>query len=632
MKRFLLLLLINLLTVYSQAQQLPLIPQASQCTIYEGTYNLPAVLTVSFPEEWQATLEMFKQDLKNRMDISVVFSSKNNALKIQKDASLASEAYELDIHKKGIILKASHVCGLNYALASLQQLLLNSKSLPLLTLKDSPRFSYRGVMVDCSRHFWSISELRQTIDQMSLFKLNRLHLHLTDNQGWRFEVKKYPEIAKKGSYYWDFPALSGKYYTQKQLKELVAYAQNRGIEIIPEIDMPGHMLSLFAAFPEITCLGGEYEAFPQERDGKLRKRTWQNMVCLGNPKTYEVLGDIIAELCDVFPSQYIHLGGDEVATMIWKDCPHCQELFEREHMHDLGELQDYFTRWAHAELAKHGRTMIGWDEINERKAAQDQDVVMIWHSDEETCRKALDRNLNIILSPGDPCYFDYSYAKNPTRKVYEWNPVNHAMGAQANLWTEYVCTQSDVEKMLYPRLCALAEVLWNRPEQKHWPDFYQRLHAFPFQQLGMNAWMEEKESDEWFDLSRAVKPVLPAGVHVETNIYNVKGYEPEYALDGNLATFFQNGWDTNPDEYFKVWYDVPQRLSKIKVICDLSKDYFQRAKLLISEDDSLYTEVGTSDDFGHFEVQLDGRQVKAFKIVPTFVRLSRLVIREIEIE
>ena len=604
MKKLLTLLYFTSLALGASAQVEKLIPQVKEYTITTGTYTVPTTANLS------------------------------QLVKIKTNAKLKKGAYKLDISRKGITLQSADAEGVNYGLSTLRQMLLYGNTLNCVSISDEPQFGYRGIMIDCSRHFWTIDELKKSINQMSLFKMNRLHLHLTDNQGWRFEVKKYPQIAEKGSYYWDYPALSGKYYTQEELKDLVAYAAARSIEIIPEIDMPGHMLSLFAAFPEITCLGGEYEAFPQERDGKYRKRTWQNMVCLGNPKTYEILEDIIEELCDVFPSRYIHLGGDEVSTKLWQDCPDCKALFEKEHMHGLGDLQDYFTHWAHDQLAKRDRVMLGWDEINARKAAADDDVITIWHSDNETLQNALNRNLKVIQCPGDPCYFDYSYAKNPTRKVYEWEPGNSDLiiGAQANLWTEYVCNQPEVEKMFYPRLCALAEVLWNNPSKKNWHDFYNRVHNFPFQKAGIHAWMEEKETDNWFNLETAPKPKLPEGVHVETNIYNVKGYDPEYALDGDLSTFFQNGWGTDSTEYFKVWYDEPQRLNKIRVICDRSKDYYQRAQLLISENDSTYTVAGESDDFGNFEITLDGRQVKAFKIVAAYARLSRLVIREIETE
>lgn len=630
MKKILFLIL-SFLSLSLQAQQV--IPLVSNQDFHAGSYTLPDYFTLSAPVHLKATAQAFLDALAEHTHLSGAVQDRRGHIQFISSPMSAGQ-YSLEIKQKGIKILAGDTEGFNHGLATLHQLLLQGQTLQQQTITDCPRFGYRGLMIDCSRHFWTIAELEKTIDAMQLFKLNKLHLHLTDNQGWRFEVRKYPQLTQKGTYFWDYPALSGKYYKQKELKHLVEYAAVRGIQIIPEIDMPGHMLSLLAAFPELSCTEAEFEPFPNERDGLFRKNTWMNMVCMGNPRTYEILEDIIQELCEVFPSEDIHLGGDEVSTKLWETCPKCLELMHQHHLTQPIELQDMFTRWCHDQLQKRGRTLYGWDEINSRGAAQQGDVLSIWHNDEQTLQRALSAGLQVVLCPGDPCYFDYSYAKNPTRKVYEWEPLQHAqvLGAQANLWTEYVANQQDVEKMLYPRLCALAENLWSAPEKKNWHDFYQRLHAFPFAQVDIHAWAGEQETDQWFDTRKYQKPVLPAGTHVETNIYHVAGYNPEFALDGNYDTFFQNGWGTDSSEYFKVWYDDPQPITKINVICDESKDYLQYADLYVSEDDSVFTLAGKSDDRGHFTVQLDGRRVKSFKIVPTFPSLSRLVIREIEVE
>lgn len=630
--------------VHIHAQDLNLIPKAQKVEYTGEIFQVPVVFNIiNYKTAWHEAVKLFEEDLMKQFHYISYPGIKisKSTVYIKEDATLSPESYILVITQKQIQISNSDVRGLNYAFATLKQLLLqNPKELPTLRIEDHPDYSYRGVMIDCARHFWTKEELKKSIDQMSLFKLNILHLHLTDNQGWRFEVKKYPQLTEKGTYFWDFPVLSGKYYTQEDLKEIIAYAGTRGIEVIPEIDMPGHMLSLLAAFPELSCLDDiKLEAFPQERLHKTN--TWQNMVCLGNPKTYEILEDIIEEVCKVFPSKYVHLGGDEVATMLWKECPQCKKLYDKKDMHDWLELQDHFTHWAHDQLAKRGKTMIGWDEINTRKAVSHDNVMMRWIPTEELLQHAQDNNIQVITCPGDPCYFDYGYAKNPTRKVYEWsilptdmNPKYKSLflGSQVNLWSEYICNQNDLEKMIYPRVCALAENLWNASTKKDWHAFYQRLQNFPFQELGIHAYLGEKEGDNWFHVVKGQKPTLPSGVHVETNIYNVEGYDPEYALDGNPETFFQNGWATDASEYFKVLYDTPKRLSKIRVLSDLSKDYYQRAKLFISEDDSIFTEVGESDDFGNFEIALDGRKIRSFKIIASFEKMSRLVIREIETE
>lgn len=629
--------ILSLLALSLQAQQV--IPLVSHQELHEGTYTLPNHFTLSAPKNLKATAQAFLDELAEQTDIQGEMKDRKGQIQLLL-SPLSTGEYRLEIKQKDIRILANDTEGFNHGLATLHQLLLKGQTLKQQTITDAPRLGYRGLMIDCSRHFWTVAELEKTIDAMQLFKLNKLHLHLTDNQGWRFEVQKYPQLTEKGTYFWDYPALSGKYYKQKELKHLVEYALTRGIEIIPEVDMPGHMLSLLAAFPELSCVDEEFEPFPNERDGQYRKNTWMNMVCMGNPKTYEILEDIIQELCEVFPSKNIHLGGDEVSVKLWENCPHCLELMKQHNLTKPIELQDLFTQWCHDQLQKRGRTLYGWDEINSRSAAQKGDVISIWHSDPQTLEKAINDGLQVVMCPGDPCYFDYSYAKNPTRKVYEWDPIPttlkgkeaQILGAQANLWTEYVANQQDLEKMLYPRLCALAEVLWTQPSQKNWHDFYQRVHAFPFQQLDIHSWNQEKETDAWFNTALYQKPVLPAGTHVETNIYNVAGYDPEFALDGDYTTFFQNGWGTDASEYFKVWYDTPQAISQVRVICDASKDYLQYANLYISEDDSTFTLAGKSDDRGNFTVNLDGRRIKSFKIVPTFPSLSRLVIREIEVD
>lgn len=236
-------------------------------------------------------------------------------------------------------------------------------------------------MIDCSRHFRTIPELESMIDAMNLLRLNVLHLHITDNQGWRLALERFPEVARHGTHYPDFPELSDKYYTPAELKALVAYAYARGVEIIPEVDMPGHCLALLASMPELSCRGGEFEPFPEERLQNDRKRAWENMLCVSNPRVYDIVEAVVAQLADIFPSRYIHLGGDEVSTVRWKECKRCQALYHSEHMTDLHQLQDYFTRRAGEIVRRYGKRLMGWDEINDRCAADASDVVCIWQRD-----------------------------------------------------------------------------------------------------------------------------------------------------------------------------------------------------------------------------------------------------------
>ena len=526
-------------------ERLNLIPQVDSICVRNGYFQIQALKTIQIPAKWEKVGKLFIKDLSEKSSIFIQLTNQNANIKIIENPSLPAEAYQLNIKKDFIQIEANDIPGLNHALVTLQQLIWNSTKglLPELTITDHPRFSYRGIMLDCSRHFWEISELKKTIDQMAFFKLNTLHLHLTDNQGWRFAIDKYPQLTKKGSYYYDYPELSGKYYSKSDLKDLVNYASLRGITIIPEIDLPGHCISLLAGLPELSCQGGIFETYPEEREANKRKRVAEHMICIGNPQSLAFVEDVVDALTEIFPSPYIHLGGDEVGTNIWEKCPKCMALYRQQGMKDIHEIQDYFTKEVSRIVRSKGKTMIGWDEINTRNAASTDDILTIWQNDDkEQQKKALDRNISVIMCPKDPCYFDFGYARNPTRKVYEWEPIDETIpqelhslvkGGQACLWTEFVTTQTDVEKMYYPRLCALAEVLWIKPEKKDWTDFYSRLTHFQstFDLLDINYYIGEKVEDNWFNAVKE-QPELIQPARIETNITAIKYYNPEYAFDG----------------------------------------------------------------------------------------------------
>ena len=254
-------------------ERLNLIPQVDSICVRNGYFQIQALKTIQIPAKWEKVGKLFIKDLSEKSSIFIQLTNQNANIKIIENPSLPAEAYQLNIKKDFIQIEANDIPGLNHALVTLQQLIWNSTKglLPELTITDHPRFSYRGIMLDCSRHFWEISELKKTIDQMAFFKLNTLHLHLTDNQGWRFAIDKYPQLTKKGSYYYDYPELSGKYYSKSDLKDLVNYASLRGITIIPEIDLPGHCISLLAGLPELSCQGGIFETYPEEREANKRK-------------------------------------------------------------------------------------------------------------------------------------------------------------------------------------------------------------------------------------------------------------------------------------------------------------------------------------------------------------------------
>lgn len=400
-----------------------------------------------------------------------------------------NEGYVLTVSKRGISIEGKTPAGVFYGIQTLRKSLpvdttLTSVNFPSVVIKDAPRFSYRGMMLDCARHYFPVEFVKQYIDLIAMHNMNVFHWHLTEDQGWRIEIKKYPELAKKGSVrrrtvlghnsqvYDEKPY--GGYYTQDEAREIVRYAAERYITVIPEIDMPGHMMGALSVFPDLGCTGGPYEVSP----------IWgvmPDVLCLGNEKTYSFCEDVLKELIDIFPSKYIHLGGDETPTVRWKECPKCQKLMEREHL-SLSKLQGYFTKRMEKFLNDHGRSMIGWDEILEGDINKSA-TVMSWRG-QVGGAKASKLGHDVIMAPNTHCYFDYyqTHSDNekwneplliggnlPIEQTYALEPVpdslsaeeaKHIIGVQANLWTEYINDPSLAEYQVIPRMGALSEIQW----------------------------------------------------------------------------------------------------------------------------------------------------------------------------
>ena len=593
------------------------------------------------PDEWSYANKAVAALMQSRTGVQLAITSTPDSatLRVMHDTSLAPEAYRLCIADTCVSIDAASVKGLNWAMSQLALLVSSGRALPQATIYGNPRFGHRGLMIDCSRHFRTIAELESAIDAMNLLRLNVLHLHLTDNQGWRLALDKYPEVARRGTYYKDFPELSGKYYTADQLRGLVAYASARGIDIIPEVDMPGHCLALLASMPELSCRGGEFEPFAEEQPQNERKRAWENMLCVGNERVYDIVEVVVAQLADIFPSRYIHLGGDEVSTVRWKECKRCQALYRREHMTDLHQLQDYFTRRAGEIVRRHGRLLMGWDEINDRAAADRSDVVTIWQRDAaERSAKALERGMQVVLCPKDPCYFDFGYARNPTRKVFEWQPLKGipadrqslVKGGQACLWTEFVPTMSDVNHMLYPRLCALADVLWTGGGGNY-AQFADSLKATVLPMLahtGVVAYAENLANTTIFN-AEGSRPHLKPGATIDTDMPAVKFYDKEYAFDGDETTFFSTPYSDLKGEHFTVQLDQPVTTRRVAVVFDVSKEFPHGATLETSADGLNFAKVAQVTPDGQLEARFRSRRkVKALRLVLTREQSNRLSIRE----
>lgn len=623
-------------------EKVDLIPQAQSVTIGNGYFPLQELRSMQVPPEWNETAKAFTELVQKTTGVSLTISDIDAPLSLVKNDKLTEEAYTLEIERGRIVLEANDAQGISNALATLHQLILTAKDnkLPIINIQDKPRFGYRGLMLDCSRHFWTVDELKETLSQMAFFKLNKLQMHLTDNNAWRLAMDQYPELTAKGTYYSDFPDLSGKYYSTNDLKEIVKYAQALGIEIIPEVDLPGHAIALLAAMPQLSCKGGTFEAYPEELPLNQRKRGNENMLCIGNPESIRFAQEVVDALIQIFPSKYIHLGGDEVPTAIWEKCPKCQALYKKEGMKEPGELQDYFTRKMSEYIRSKGKIMVGWDEINDRHAATPEDMLTVWRDNGLKAQKAaLERGIPVVMCPQHGCYLDWGYAGNSTRKVYEWDPVTSQVtpeqealvkGGQGALWTERVATQDRVEWMLYPRLAALSEVFWTNASKRNWDDFYRRITDFypVMRKMGINFYEDDALNEKEFAPTQE-KPMLIRPASIDTNIPLNSPYHPEYAFDGKTNTFFWGGSTINPSHYFTVILTEPAKISDIEIITGDSKDYITKADLLISEDGNKFNKVGTFDELGQAKAHVGGKPVKAVKIQVTGNHTCWPIIKEI---
>lgn len=624
------------------AEKVDLIPQAQSVTIGNGSFPLQELRSMQVPPEWNETAKAFTELVQKTTGVSLTISDIDAPLSLVKNDKLTEEAYTLEIERGRIVLEANDAQGISNALATLHQLILTAKDnkLPIINIQDKPRFGYRGLMLDCSRHFWTVDELKETLSQMAFFKLNKLQMHLTDNNAWRLAMDQYPELTAKGTYYSDFPDLSGKYYSTNDLKEIVKYAQALGIEIIPEVDLPGHAIALLAAMPQLSCKGGTFEAYPEELPLNQRKRGNENMLCIGNPESIRFAQEVVDALIQIFPSKYIHLGGDEVPTAIWEKCPKCQALYKKEGMKEPGELQDFFTRKMSEYIRSKGKIMVGWDEINDRHAATPEDMLTVWRDNGLKAQKAaLERGIPVVMCPQHGCYLDWGYAGNSTRKVYEWDPVTSQVtpeqealvkGGQGALWTERVATQDRVEWMLYPRLAALSEVFWTNASKRNWDDFYRRITDFypVMRKMGINFYEDDALNEKEFAPTQE-KPMLIRPASIDTNIPLNSPYHPEYAFDGKTNTFFWGGSTINPSHYFTVILTEPAKISDIEIITGDSKDYITKADLLISEDGNKFNKVGTFDELGQAKAHVGGKPVKAVKIQVTGNHTCWPIIKEI---
>ena len=509
-----------------------------------------------------------------------------------------SEGYVLRVSGKGISIEATGEAGLFYGLQTLLSLKeVGREGIPFVEITDEPRFGYRGLMLDVSRHFFPKEVLKKEIDAMVRLKLNRLHLHLTDAAGWRIQIDKYPRLTNFAAWrdealwakWWKgdrkyadegTPGAYGGYYTKEDIRDLVRYAAVRQITIVPEIELPGHSEEVLTAYPGLSCTHEPYK----EAD-----------FCAGNEETFRFLEDVLTEVMDLFPSEYLHIGGDEAGKASWKACPLCLRRMEEEHLRDTDELQSYFIRRVQQFVEGKGRKIIGWDEITAGGLGRGA-TVMAWRGTEGALT-AVREGGNAIMTPGAFCYFDqYQDAPNqepeaiggylPLEKVYAFDPVptgltpeevERIIGVQANLWTEYVPTAAHLEYMLYPRLLALSEIAWSPAERKYYPGFRRRalgaltrLRAAGYRTFDLANEVGNRPE------ARSPKPHLAMGKRVTY----AKPYAPQYEAGGEsaLTDGKRGGWSYGDglwQGFIPSGFDATVDLGKRTAVREISLDFMQ---------------------------------------------------------
>lgn len=509
-----------------EAPGIYIIPKPVKCEKLKGDFMISTSTKIYYSPDDQAIKSIADQfvsilgpSMGKNLDVEAYAESKPQAGNILFKLSaiptdLGEEGYQLDVEPKGVLVQSNSLAGLFYGMQTLRQLLppaaeqresnttSSSWVIPCVSITDRPRFSWRGMHLDVSRHFFPVDFIKKYIDYLAMYKINRFHWHLTDDQGWRIEIKQYPKLTEVGAWRVDREdkpwnerekqkpgetATYGGYYTQDQIREIVKYAADRFITIVPEIEMPAHSGAALASYPEFSCTG---KPQPVPTGG-----VWPitNLYCAGNEQTFSFLENVLTEVMVLFPSEYIHIGGDEATKTEWEHCPKCQKRIKVEGLKNVDELQSYFVKRIEKSLNSKGRKLIGWDEILEGGLAPEA-TVMSWRGVQGGI-DAAKQGHDVVMTPTLHCYFDYYQGPRnlepwatgewlPLSKVYSYEPVPeeltpeeavHILGTQANVWTEFIPSPSHAEYMIFPRMTALAEVAWTPAEMKDWNDYSTRV-------------------------------------------------------------------------------------------------------------------------------------------------------------
>lgn len=552
------LMVANLYAQFSPGK-IPVIPIPKKVNVQSGFFTLNSSSNISCNNpETLSDIEVFNAYIDKlygfRFKIEKYTGVKKNQVVILSDVNMPSDNYSLSVDSEGVRIAGGNGAGVFYALQTLTLLLpagkVNNLQIPFVEIEDNPRFSYRGMHLDVARHFFSVAEVKRYIDYLALYKFNAFHWHLTDDQGWRIEIKKYPKLHQIGGWRkgtlighkFDEPEQYdtiryGGFYSQEEIKDVIQYASKRHIEVIPEIEMPGHALAALAAYPEFSCTGGTFEP------GK----TWgvfQDVFC-PKEETFQFIENILDEVCSLFPGKYIHIGGDECPKERWKECSHCRELIRKENLIDENGLQRFFTNRISDYLKKKNRIAIGWDEILDEKLSSDA-VIMSWRGYKGGIEGA-SRGHDVIMTPYSHCYFDYYQSRFtdgklaiggylPIDMIYRYEPVpdalnaqqsKHILGAQGNVWTEYISNEEYLQEMIFPRICALAEVLWSPLDRRDYNSFTSRLQSH-FKFLKFN---KINYSSAIYDISSRIHKGVEKNIEIELFTKFPRG-QIHYTIDG----------------------------------------------------------------------------------------------------
>ncbi len=479
----------------TKTKSINILPLPKEIKLQNGFLLIQNSFSINADHIFENERELLKIALTTEFNLNE--DNQSRLIQFSRDESYDPDEYVLSINKNNITIKASNPRGIFYGTRSLIQLMEMNKNqheihLPICEINDWPSFKHRGMLMDCCRHFFEKDVIKKYIDLLAYYKMNTLHWHLTEDQGWRIEIEKYPLLTEIGSKRKDSTGIYEGFYTKKDIKEIIDYAAKRHINVIPEIEFPGHSQAAIASYPQLSCTGNPIEVATDWG-------VFKDIYCAGNDSVYKFMEDVLEEVIELFPGPYIHIGGDEAPKTRWENCPKCQQRMLEENLIDEHELQSYFIKRIEKYLNSRGKTLIGWDEILEGGLAKNA-VVQSWRGMNGGIEAAKHGN-KVIMSPTSHAYFDYSIKTTDLKKVYEFDPIPNELdsiqqklilGGECNLWSEHIPNEKKLDEMVFPRMLAMSEVLWSHPKDRNYNAFLERadIHAHLLKSHGLNVGLD----------------------------------------------------------------------------------------------------------------------------------------------